>query len=239
MPHGRRRTRGRHAARRSLRRHLILLMLGLALAAGTAVLVANPLGRHRSAAAAPPAVPAADLDSQRATEQTEVSRGQARSAPQSAPAPSASPSRKLVPVAGLSLTQTQNVATIVDVTRRRNLPRQAAVVAVATALQESDLHNVASSAVPESLKYPHDGVSVNLDSVGLFQQRPSQGWGTVAQLMDPRYATGAFYDRLVKVSGWQNLSVTDAAQAVQRSAFPGAYQKHEDVARAAVAALMP
>ena len=112
-------------------------------------------------------------------------------------------------------------------------------MAVATGLQESNLHNVASNAVPDSLKYPHEGVSVNLDSVGLFQQRPSQGWGTVAQLMDPRYATGAFYDRLVKVAGWQNLSVTDAAQAVQRSAFPGAYQKHEDTARQAVAALMP
>jgi len=241
MHNGRRRPRGRHAARRSLRRHLVLLLLGLALAAGTAVLVSGALGPRRLAAAAPPAVPAADLDRQRASAQDEVSRGQARSAPQAAPSPSPSPSPspKLVPVAGLTLTQTANVATIVEVTRKRNLPRQAAVVAVATALQESDLHNVASSAVPESLTYPHEGVSVNLDSVGLFQQRPSQGWGTVAQLMDPRYSTGAFYDRLVKVSGWQALSVTDAAQAVQRSAFPGAYQKHEDTARAAVAALMP
>jgi hypothetical protein len=142
-------------------------------------------------------------------------------------------------VAGLSLAQTTNAALIVEVTRQRHLPRQAAIVAVATALQESNLRNVASNAVPESLTYPHDGVSVNLDSIGLFQQRPSQGWGTVAQLMDPRYATGKFYDKLVQVSGWQNLSVTDAAQAVQRSAFPGAYQKHEDTARAAVAALMP
>ena len=239
MHNGRRRPRGRHAARRSLRRHLVLLLLGLALAAGTAVLVSGALGPRRLAAAAPAAVPAADLDRQRASAQDEVSRGQARSAPQAAPSPSPSPSPKLVPVAGLTLTQTANVATIVEVTRKRNLPRQAAVVAVATALQESDLHNVASSAVPESLTYPHEGVSVNLDSVGLFQQRPSQGWGTVAQLMDPRYSTGAFYDRLVKVSGWQALSVTDAAQAVQRSAFPGAYQKHEDTARAAVAALMP
>ena len=239
MHNGRRRPRGRHAARRSLRRHLVLLLLGLALAAGTAVLVSGALGPRRPAAAAPPAVPAADLDRQRASAHDEVSRGQARSAPQAAPSPSPSPSPKLVPVAGLTLTQTANVATIVEVTRKRNLPRQAAVVAVATALQESDLHNVASSAVPESLTYPHEGVSVNLDSVGLFQQRPSQGWGTVAQLMDPRYSTGAFYDRLVKVSGWQALSVTDAAQAVQRSAFPGAYQKHEDTARAAVAALMP
>ena len=58
-------------------------------------------------------------------------------------------------------------------------------------------------------------------------------------MMDPRTATGLFYDRLLKVSGWQSLSVADAAQAVQRSAYPGAYQKHESTARAAVAALMP
>ena len=237
MPHGRRRRRGRHAARRTHRR-LVVLLLGLAVSGGTAVLVESPRYHHPPAAHSD--LTAADLDAQRASERNEVSRGQARSAPQAAPAsPAASPSPKLVPVAGLSLSQTSNVAIIVEVTRRRNLPRQAAIVAVATALQESNLHNVASNAVPDSLKYPHEGVSVNLDSVGLFQQRPSQGWGTVAQLMDPRYATGAFYDRLVKVAGWQNLSVTDAAQAVQRSAFPGAYQKHEDTARQAVTALMP
>jgi hypothetical protein len=237
MPQGRRRTRGRHAARRSHRR-LVMLLLGLAVSGGTAVFVDSP--RHHHPPAAHSDLTATDLDAQRASEQNEVSRGQARVAAQSAPtSQSASPRPRLTPVAGLSLTQTANVALIVEVTRRRNLPRQAAVVAVATALQESNLHNVASSAVPESLKYPHDGVSVNLDSIGLFQQRPSQGWGTVAQLMDPRYATGVFYDRLVKVAGWQNLSVTDAAQAVQRSAFPGAYQKHEDTARAAVAAVMP
>jgi hypothetical protein len=89
------------------------------------------------------------------------------------------------------------------------------------------------------LKLPHEGESVNYDSIGLFQQRPSQGWGTVAQLMDPRTATGLFYDRLLKVPGWQGMSVAGAAQAVQRSAYPGAYQKHEDTARRVVAAFMP
>ena len=236
MPN-RRRRRGRHAARRPLR-HLVLLIL--ALAAGTAALFNSPLLRHHAAPTRPD-LAAADLDSRRDRAQDEVSRGQARSVPPAAPSPSPAapaPSRPVAPVAGLTQVQMANAAVIVEVTRHRNLPGQAAVVAVATALQESDLHNVASSAVPESLRYPHDGVSVNLDSIGLFQQRPSQGWGTVAQLMDPRYATGAFCDRLVTVSSWQSLSVTDAAQAVQRSAFPGAYMKHEDIARRAVAALM-
>jgi hypothetical protein len=78
---------------------------------------------------------------------------------------------------------------------------------------------------------------VDHDSVGLFQQRPSQGWGTVAQLMDPVYAAGVFFDRLARVPGWASMSVSGAAQAVQRSAFPGAYQKHQPLAEQVVAAL--
>jgi hypothetical protein len=111
------------------------------------------------------------------------------------------------------------------------------VVALATAMQESDLRNLASTAVPESLGYPHQGVEVDHDSVGLFQQRSSQGWGTVAQLMDPVYAAGIFFDRLAGVPGWESMSVTAAAQAVQRSASPGAYQKHQALAEQVVAAL--
>jgi hypothetical protein len=73
--------------------------------------------------------------------------------------------------------------------------------------------------------------------VGLFQQRPSQGWGTVDQIMDPAYAIGRFYDGLVKVPRYTTLEITDAAQRVQRSAFPGAYAQHEDYARALASAL--
>ena len=94
-------------------------------------------------------------------------------------------------------------------------------------MQESNLLNLASPAVPQSLNYPHQGTGTNYDSVGLFQQRPSQGWGSVRQLMDPRYATTAFYQRLVTVRGWESMGLAQAAQAVQRSAFPSAYQKHE------------
>ncbi|WP_156044148.1 hypothetical protein [Cellulomonas sp. HZM] len=75
------------------------------------------------------------------------------------------------------------------------------------------------------------------DSIGLFQQRPSQGWGTVEQIMDPVYSTGKFFDHLVKVPGYEKLEVTDAAQAVQRSAYPQAYAQHEPRARAWASAL--
>ena len=130
-----------------------------------------------------------------------------------------------------------NAATIVRVARQRNLPQRAMVIAVATALQESNLYNQASRAVPESFRYPHQGDSVDFDSVGLFQQRPSMGWGTVAHLMDPAYSAGLFYSALVQVSGWQSMSLTWAAQAVQRSAYPYAYAKHETRAQQIVAAL--
>jgi murein DD-endopeptidase MepM/ murein hydrolase activator NlpD len=84
---------------------------------------------------------------------------------------------------------------------------------VATAIQESDLRNLPGG--PD-------------DSVGLFQQRPSQGWGTAAQLLDPAYAASRFYDKLLTVDGWEQLPLTEAAQAVQRSAYPDAYARHED-----------
>ena len=75
------------------------------------------------------------------------------------------------------------------------------------------------------------------DSLGLFQQRPSQGWGTPSQILDPTYATRRFYKALVKVDGWETMSVTEAAQAVQRSAYPDAYAAHEPVAHALANAL--
>jgi hypothetical protein len=117
------------------------------------------------------------------------------------------------------------------------LPQRASVVALVTALQESHLRNLANSSVPQSLKLPHQGVESNFDSIGVFQQRPSQGWGTVTQLMNPGTAASIFFGRLVKVSGWQTMSVGDAAQAVQRSAFPDAYDKHQTQAQQIVDAL--
>lgn len=118
--------------------------------------------------------------------------------------------------------QAQNAALIAGVGIQRGLPARAVTIALATALQESKLVNIAHG---------------DRDSLGLFQQRPSQGWGTEAQVQDPVYATGRFYDGLVKIDGYENLPITEAAQAVQRSGFPEAYAQHEARARAWASAL--
>ncbi|WP_431921010.1 hypothetical protein [Micromonospora wenchangensis] len=142
------------------------------------------------------------------------------------------------PVAGLTRVQMDNAQVIVEVGVELGVPRRGLVVAVATAMQESDLHNLASDVLPESYDHPHQGSGSDHDSVGLFQQRPSSGWGTVAQLMRPAYAARAFYSALAEVPGWRQLSITAAAQAVQISAYPGAYARHEDRASTVVDALL-
>ncbi|SBT41515.1 hypothetical protein [Micromonospora narathiwatensis] len=142
------------------------------------------------------------------------------------------------PVAGLDQRQMDNAKVIVDAGRAMNLPRRALVVAVATAMQESNLYNLASDVLPESYNYPHQGSGSDHDSVGLFQQRPSSGWGTVAELMQPAYAARAFFAALAEVPGWADLSLTEAAQAVQVSAYPDAYAQHEERATTVVAALV-
>jgi hypothetical protein len=115
----------------------------------------------------------------------------------------------------LDADQMANAATITAVGVRRGMPERGVTVALATALQESKLENIEYG---------------DRDSVGLFQQRPSKGWGTPAQLNDPRYAARKFYDALRKVRGWEKMPVTEAAQRVQRSAYPRAYEKWEDEA---------
>jgi hypothetical protein len=122
----------------------------------------------------------------------------------------------------LTTNQASVASTMVGVVLRRSLPQRAAVLAIAAGLQESKLTNLA----------PGQG---DRDSVGVLQQRPSQGWGTEQQLADVHYATGKFLDALVKVDGWQELPLADAIQQVQRSADGTAYAKHEDDA-AAIAA---
>ncbi|MGN8246829.1 hypothetical protein ACTHAM_000496 [Cellulomonas soli] len=122
----------------------------------------------------------------------------------------------------LDLEQSDNAALIAAVAVRRTLPARAVTIALATALQESKLVNVDYG---------------DRDSLGLFQQRPSQGWGTVEQVQDPVYATGRFYDGLVGVDGYEQLEITAAAQAVQRSGYPDAYAQHEGRARAFASAL--
>ena len=122
----------------------------------------------------------------------------------------------------LDLEQAENASLITALAVRRGLPARAASIALATAYQESDLYN---------LDYG------DRDSIGLFQQRPSQGWGSPDQVRDPVYATNAFYDALVRVDGYEGLEITVAAQEVQRSGFPSAYADHEQDARALASAL--
>lgn len=142
------------------------------------------------------------------------------------------------PVADLTQAQMDNAQTIVRVGVKLDVPRRGLVVAIATAMQESNLYNLASGVLPESLDYPNQGVGYDHDSVGLFQQRPSSGWGTVADLMRPAYAAERFYQALLAIPGWQEMSLTGAAQAVQVSAFPDAYAQHEDRAGIVVGALV-
>lgn len=107
--------------------------------------------------------------------------------------------------------QADNAALVAAVGAQRGLETFGSTVGIATAIQESGLRN---------LDYG------DRDSLGLFQQRPSQGWGTEEEVTDPHYASLAFYWRLKKIDGWEDMRVTDAAQAVQRSGFPEAYEDH-------------
>ncbi|MFC7530888.1 peptidase M23 [Actinoplanes sp. GCM10030250] len=118
--------------------------------------------------------------------------------------------------------QVENARVIVTIGNQRKVPSQALVIAVATAMQESRLRNLRGG---------------DRDSIGLFQQRPSQGWGTPKQLSDPAYQTQKFYDKLLTVEGWHRMRLTEAAQAVQVSAYPEAYAKHTRAATRLVDAL--
>ncbi|CAL9584346.1 hypothetical protein SUDANB106_05110 [Streptomyces sp. enrichment culture] len=132
-------------------------------------------------------------------------------------------------VEGLDLPgeQIPHAQTIVATGISLQVPRRGQIVALATALQESRLRN---------LDYG------DRDSLGLFQQRPSQGWGSAERIRDPVYASERFYTALVRVSGWQQMTVTQAAQAVQKSGYPDAYAQWEPLATAlqtAIAATFP
>ncbi|WP_327359812.1 C40 family peptidase [Streptomyces sp. NBC_01304] len=122
---------------------------------------------------------------------------------------------KLGKLFNISAEQKANAEVIIEVGSAMGISPKGQVVAIATAMQESGLRNINYG---------------DRDSIGLFQQRPSQGWGSQAQIMNPRYSASKFYNSLVKVNNWQNMAVTDAAQAVQRSGFPDAYAKHEATA---------
>jgi hypothetical protein len=138
------------------------------------------------------------------------------------PGCTAAPLTAGAPSVPLSPDQAENAAVIAAVGQRLGMPDRAVTVALATAMQESRLANLSGG---------------DRDSAGLFQQRPSQGWGTYAQVTDPVHASVSFYEHLRAESGWQQLSVTQAAQRVQHSAAPDAYADWEPQARAVAAAL--
>jgi hypothetical protein len=113
----------------------------------------------------------------------------------------------------LDFGQAANAAIMAGVAAREHLPSRALTIAYATAFQESKMENLSYG---------------DRDSVGIFQQRPSQGWGTAKQLQDVAYATGAFFSALVKVPDYTTIPVSEAAQAVQKSADGSAYQQYAD-----------
>lgn len=162
-------------------------------------------------------------------------------------------------VADLSEVQTRNARAIADVAKARGLDRAAAEIAVATSLAETGLINFANDGTSElyaaeidrpltdlerevarrSLAYPHDEVGNNLDSIGLFQQRPTTGWGAPEKLIDPGLASGLFYDRLLKIPDWRSGVPWQTAQKVQSSpsADGGIYERSYERAVAVVSAL--
>lgn len=180
----------------------------------TGAMAAGPITGAVAAHAAPPAaVPVAAV----------------ASVPADKPAPDAA---KLIPHGtqgaqsriDLGDEQKANVKAIIEATKKAGMDERAAVISVATSLQESKLANLG-----------HLGDRNDHDSLGLFQQRPSSGWGTPEQITDPQYSTTAFLKGLKDVPGWQDLPLTDAAQKVQVSAFPDAYAQWETQAADLVA----
>lgn len=125
-------------------------------------------------------------------------------------------------VAGYGAAELANAKVIVDVGQEMGVPQRGWLIGVATSMQEAALRNIDYG---------------DRDSLGLFQQRPSQGWGTEKQVQDPVYASRKFYETLLQVDGWQDLPLWQAAQTVQRSAYPTAYAKHEDDAAQVVGAV--
>jgi hypothetical protein len=124
----------------------------------------------------------------------------------------------------LSDEQNANAKAIIAATKKAGMDERAAVIAIGTALQESKLQNLGQL-----------GDLNDHDSLGLFQQRPSSGWGTPEQITNPEYATTAFLTALQQVDGWHDMPLTDAAQAVQVSAYPDAYAQWEQQAAEIVA----
>ncbi|WP_394163531.1 M23 family metallopeptidase [Galactobacter valiniphilus] len=155
--------------------------------------------------------------------------------------------------------QLRNAAIIINEASKAGVGRKGAVIALMTAMQESTLLNHANdgsfirpatssvlsaaawakarTVAMESMKYPHEAVGSDWDSIGLYQQRPSAGWGTVEQIMNPSYSAATFIQRMKKIPDWEHKAYGQVAQAVQISAFPDAYNKHQSTAEKIIDAL--
>ena len=123
--------------------------------------------------------------------------------------------RVAVRVSDLDTEQRAIVEQIIAIGKQRRLPPRAWQIAIQAGMTESRLHNL------------HYG---DRDSLGIFQMRPSQGWGSAAQVTDPVYAINKFYDKLLMVPGWETQRPGDSAQDIERSAFPGRYHQWEPLA---------
>lgn len=133
--------------------------------------------------------------------------------------------------------QLSNAMSIIQAGNEAGVGAQGQKVALMTALQDSTLRNLANPGVAGSMDLAHEGTGSDHDSVGLFQQRPSMGWGTVQEIMTPSKSASVFYSRLKDVQGWESMPPGRAAQSVQRSATPTAYDKWEPTAGALMASL--
>lgn len=155
-----------------------------------------------------------------------------------APAPEKKPAGPVdIDVSDIDDEQEANAVTIIETGKELGFDENGWAVALATAMQEAKLYNAASEAVPESFEYTDSDVTYSdHDSVGLFQQRTSMGWGSVEELMDPATSASKFYNTLEDVDGWQDMSIASAAQAVQVSAFPDYYAQWEGLAWDIIAA---
>jgi hypothetical protein len=175
---------------------------------GGAFALAGIAGPATAALAADPVV----TDPVTATAAAAVAPDTAPTAEQLHPLAITGPQKTFTP----SAEQLANAKAIVEAAKAMGLSPRAWTIAVATSLQESNLNNIG-----------HLGERNDHDSQGLFQQRPSSGWGTPEQITDPTYAATKFYQHLVEVPGWESLPLTKAAQKVQVSAYPDHYAKHE------------
>ncbi|WP_340138153.1 C40 family peptidase [Enterococcus hirae] len=137
-------------------------------------------------------------------------------------------------ISNLSPAQTANITTIIGAVKARGMSQQAAIIAIMVAAQESSIRNLANPGVPASMGLPHDGTGSDHDSVGIYQQRPSMGWGTVPELLTPSYAATKFLDTLATVPNWQALAYSVAAQRVQKSANGAWYAPWQGFAESVV-----